>query len=140
MLKNYIKIAWRTLWQSKGTSLLNIGGLAIAMAGSILILLWVQNELRFDNYHKDADRISLLVQHHTEMDRYLSETPLSAYAAIQEAIPEVELLAMGQPSQFGGYIFEINGNRFSEKNAIYVDSNWTKMSPTRCLRVALEIL
>lgn len=138
MLKNYIKIAWRILWQSKGTSSLNIGGLAIAMAGSILILLWVQNELRFDNYHKDAERINLLVQHHTERDGYLSEVPFPAYVAIQEAIPEVEMLAMGQPSKWTGSIFEVNGNRFLEKNAIYVDSNWTKMFTYKVLKGSIR--
>lgn len=127
MLKNYFKIAWRTLWQSKGISSLNIGGLAIAMAGSILILLWVQNELRFDNYHNDAERINLLVQYHSERDAYLNEVPFPAYTAIQEALPEVELLAMGQSSEWNGSVFEVNGNQFLERNAMYVDSNWTKM-------------
>jgi len=134
VLKNYFKIAWRTLWHSRGTSFLNIGGLAIAMVGAILILLWVQNELRYDNYHKDAERIHLLVHHHTERDAYLSETPFPAYAAIQEAVPEVEMLAMGQPSKWSRIIFEVNGNRFLEKNAIYVDSNWTKMFSYKVLK------
>ncbi len=127
MLKSYLKIAWRSLWHNKGTSFLNIGGLAIAMAASILILLWVQNEVRYDNYHKDVERINLLVQYSAEREAYMTEAPFPAYAAIQEAVPEIELLAMAKPSQWSGNTFEVNGNRFLEKNALFVDSNWFKM-------------
>lgn len=138
MIKNYVKIAWRTLLQNKGISLLNIGGLAIAMAGAILILLWVQNELRFDNYHKDANRINLLVQYHAEKEAYLSETPFPAYEAIQESIPEVEVLAMAQPSLWSENIFEVNGNRFKETQALFVDSNWTKIFTYKVLKGSLS--
>ena len=44
MLKNYIKIAIRNLKARKAFSIINITGLAVGMAGAILILLWVQNE------------------------------------------------------------------------------------------------
>lgn len=138
MFKNYIKIAWRTLLQSKGMSFLNIGGLAIATAGSILILLWVQNEISFDNYHKDADRINLLVVYDTTRAEYAVQTPFPAYSAIQEAVPEVELVTIAQPSDWSSYIFEINGSRFLEKNALYVDSNWTKMFTYQVIKGSLR--
>ena len=57
MLKSYIKIAFRNLLRNKGFSMINIGGLAIGMASSILILLWVQNEMSFDRFHKKNDRL-----------------------------------------------------------------------------------
>ena len=57
MLKNYFKIAFRNILRHKGFSAINIIGLAIGIACSILILLWIQDELSFDNFHKDADRI-----------------------------------------------------------------------------------
>ena len=49
MLKNYIKIAFRNLIRKKAFSFINIFGLAIGMACTILILLWVQDELSYDN-------------------------------------------------------------------------------------------
>ena len=58
MIKNYIKIAWRNLVKSKGYSAINIGGLAIGMAVAILIGLWIYDELSFDKYHKNYDRIA----------------------------------------------------------------------------------
>jgi putative ABC transport system permease protein len=57
MLKNYLKIAYRNLNRNKGFSILNITGLAIGMASAILILLWVQNELSFDRFYKNSNRL-----------------------------------------------------------------------------------
>ena len=57
MLKNYLKIAFRNLWKSKGFSIINISGLAIGMASAILILLWIQNEMSHDTFHEKGKRI-----------------------------------------------------------------------------------
>ncbi len=57
MLKNFFKIAFRNLWRSKGFSFINISGLAIGMASAILILLWIQNEVSYDQFHEKKDRI-----------------------------------------------------------------------------------
>jgi putative ABC transport system permease protein len=57
MLKNYFKIAFRTLWRSKGFSAINITGLAIGIASAFLILLWIQNEMSYDRFHTNKDRI-----------------------------------------------------------------------------------
>ncbi|MBS1504354.1 MAG: ABC transporter permease, partial [Bacteroidetes bacterium] len=51
MLKNYIKVALRSLKAKKAFSFINITGLAVGMAGAILITLWVQNEYSFDSFH-----------------------------------------------------------------------------------------
>jgi len=58
MIRNYIKIAWRNLVKNKGYSAINIGGLAIGMAVAILIGLWIYDELSFNKYHKNYDRIA----------------------------------------------------------------------------------
>ena len=63
MIKNYFKIAWRNLIKSKGYSAINIGGLAVGMAVAMLIGLWIWDELSFDKYHKNYDRIARVMQH-----------------------------------------------------------------------------
>jgi len=63
MIKNYFKIAWRNLVKSKGYSAINIGGLAVGMAVAMMIGLWVYDELSFDKYHKNYDRIAQVMQH-----------------------------------------------------------------------------
>ena len=57
MLKNYIKVAFRNLFRKKLYSFLNITGLAIGFACSFLILFYIQDELSFDRFHANADRI-----------------------------------------------------------------------------------
>lgn len=57
MIKNYIKMAWRTLLQNKMFSLINILGLAIGMAAAAFIILWVQHEYSFEQFHQHKDRI-----------------------------------------------------------------------------------
>ncbi len=57
MLKNYFKIAFRNLARFKIYSFINIAGLAVGMAVSILIILYIQEELSYDKFHKNADRI-----------------------------------------------------------------------------------
>ena len=60
MIKNYLKIAWRSLWKQPKTTVINLVGLTIGIAASVLITLWVQNELSFDNYHQDVNDIYLV--------------------------------------------------------------------------------
>ena len=62
MIKNYFKIAWRNLKKNKMYSFINIGGLAVGMAVAMLIGLWVWDELSFDKYHKNYDRIGQVWQ------------------------------------------------------------------------------
>lgn len=57
MFKNYFKIAFRNLLRSKGFSAINICGLSIGMASAVLILLWIQNEISYDQFHTKKDRI-----------------------------------------------------------------------------------
>ena len=57
MLRNYSKIAYRNIVRHKAFAAINIAGLAIGMACSIFILLWVQNELSYDKFHKNAGTI-----------------------------------------------------------------------------------
>ena len=57
MIRNYLKIAWRNLRKRRGTSLINIIGLATGFACAILIYLFVSFHLDFDDFHSKGDRI-----------------------------------------------------------------------------------
>jgi putative ABC transport system permease protein len=64
MFSTYLKTAFRNLTRHKTYSMINIVGLAMGLTCAMLILLWVQDELSFDRYHKNADSIyRLLVQY-----------------------------------------------------------------------------
>lgn len=61
MINNYFKIAWRTLLRNKLFSSINILGLSLGIALCFLIMLFVQDELSFDKYNKNADRIARVI-------------------------------------------------------------------------------
>ncbi len=61
MFKNYFKIAWRNLIKSKAYSAINILGLSIGMAVALLIALWIWDELTFDHYHKNHERLAQIM-------------------------------------------------------------------------------
>lgn len=61
MYKSYLKIGWRNLLKSKTHSFINIGGLAVGIASCFLIGLYINDELRYDRYHDNADRIQRVV-------------------------------------------------------------------------------
>jgi ABC-type antimicrobial peptide transport system permease subunit len=58
MLRNYLKTAWRNIQTSRVYSFINIGGLAIGMSVAMIIGLWVWDEISFDKFHKNYDRIA----------------------------------------------------------------------------------
>jgi putative ABC transport system permease protein len=58
MFKTYLKVGWRNLVRDEGYSFINIGGLALGMTVAILIGLWVHDELSFNKYHDNYDRIA----------------------------------------------------------------------------------
>ena len=65
MIKNYLKIAWRNLMKNKAYSTINIGGLALGMAVTLMIGLWVYDELSHNNYFEKKDRIAQIFQSQT---------------------------------------------------------------------------
>ena len=68
MLKNYLRIAIRHLLRQPGYAALNLFGLTLGMVSSLIILLYLNQELSFDDYHKDADRIYRISTRFTESD------------------------------------------------------------------------
>lgn len=67
MIKNYVKIAWRNLIKNKVSSLINIGGLAAGIAIVLLNGLWVWDELSFNKYHANYDRIAQVITRGTDV-------------------------------------------------------------------------
>jgi putative ABC transport system permease protein len=75
MIKNYIKIAWRNLWKNNVYSFINITGLATGMAVALLAGLWIWDEVSFNSYHRNHNRLAqvFLTQTHNG-ESYTDET------------------------------------------------------------------
>lgn len=65
MIKNYLKVAWRSVIRHKAFSALNITGLAAGMAVAILIGLWINDELSYNKSFPNYDRLARVMQHQT---------------------------------------------------------------------------
>jgi len=61
MLMNLLITATRNLWRSKGSTLINISGLTLGVATSLILFLLVRSQTSFDNYHSKTDRIYRIV-------------------------------------------------------------------------------
>jgi putative ABC transport system permease protein len=93
MLRNYLKIAWRNLWKHKTFSLINIAGLAIGMATSLLILEYVSFERSFDSFHTQADKMYRIV-YNQAADNGTVTTKATTFASVgqglQNTFPEIK--------------------------------------------------
>ncbi|WP_142783834.1 ABC transporter permease [Changchengzhania lutea] len=68
MFKNYLKVAFRNLIKNKVYSLINISGLAIGMAATIMIGLWIHDELSYNNHFENKAHVAQILQHQTIND------------------------------------------------------------------------
>lgn len=62
MYKSYFKVALRNLWKHKGYSFINIFGLSVGIAAALLISIWVQYQLSFDDFHVNEERIAMVMK------------------------------------------------------------------------------
>ncbi len=127
MIKNYFKIAWRSLWKNKGYSAINIFGLTIGLSASIFIFLWVYDELSYDKFHSNANRIFKVLINNKYPDGRIETypaTPAKLKDVIKNEIPEVELAA--QYSMESELLVKHEANAFNE-NGIYADSTLFKI-------------
>ncbi|MFQ5633435.1 MAG: ABC transporter permease, partial [bacterium] len=125
MLKNYFKITLRNLHRQKIYSFINIAGLAIGMACAILILLWVQDELSYDRFHHNADRIYRIVAEWKEPALKSARTPGKLAPTIKAEIPEVVYIARVMPATKSA--FRYAEKAFYEEAIAYVDPAFFEM-------------
>jgi putative ABC transport system permease protein len=126
MLKNYFKIAFRNLLRNKAFSVINISGLAIGMASAMLILLWIQNEVSYDQFHEKKDRIyeAWNRAHFSGKLQCWNTTPKVLARTVERDIPEVEhSVRVNWPSN---YLFSIGEKRLTVQGNI-VDSNFLQV-------------
>jgi len=123
MVKKYIISAWRALVKRPGLSFIKIFGLSIGLTGSILIMLWVQNETTYDSYHNSSDRIYRITWDWVSHSNNSEYSPLLLADAAEREITEIEQTARLLTSPTIP-IIEIDGNFFAEKNCAFVDEKW----------------
>ncbi len=123
MIKNNLTIAYRNLIRKKGYSFINIAGLAIGIASSILILLFVSDELSYDRHHENADNIYRVCMNASMQGNSLRApiTPAPMAATLIADFPEVASAV--RFFNFDATPILRNGDRsYVERNFVWADS------------------
>ncbi len=123
MFKNYFKTAFRNLKRHKGYSFINISGLALGMACTILILLWVQDELSYDRFNKNTDQIYRVVKYsdYGGDKLHVALTPGPLARAMKEELPEV---LKATSFDFAGGIARYKDRLFSDVEVASVEPDF----------------
>lgn len=132
MLKNYLKIAWRSLLKNKVSSLVNSIGLTLGISACIVILIFVRYETTFDMYHSKAEQTYRVVQQYKMTDQTLhwNTTAYPLAKALRSDFPEIDMV-----TQISGPVsreFTINTDqkdavRFAEPKVFFVDPFYPKI-------------
>lgn len=128
MYKNYYKVAWRNLVKKKAYSFINIFGLGLGIACCLLIFMYVQHELSYDNYHKNKQRIFRVIHGWADGDPKdgVTSSPYWVWGnapigvALKDDFPEIEKVV-----QFSGRsdILLTNGEKvYQEEGVFFMDS------------------
>src|ERR1700748_3039548 len=120
MIKNNLRIAWRNLIKNKASSLINIGGLAVGMAVVMMIGMWIYDELSYDKYHKNYNRVAQVIQNVTnngEVQTWFS-VPYPLAAELRKSYgSDFKSVVMGAGT--GGDILALGGKKLTKKVAYF---------------------
>lgn len=92
MLKSYFKTAIRNFWRQKAYSFINVLGLSVGLASSFLILLWIQNERRYDRFHEQGDQLHRVMRNVHYSDGQIatgSSVPMPLADVLETEYPEI---------------------------------------------------
>ncbi|WP_121811771.1 ABC transporter permease [Mucilaginibacter kameinonensis] len=135
MIKNYIKTAWRNLVINRVTSLISIAGLAVGIGCFILLATYLLNELRYDRFHANANRIVRVVYNYKSSDdaeaKSVAVTPTAPVPVFKQQLQEIEdgvrIYWYNNPVQYQDKLF-------NEKRFLLADAPFFKIFSFKFLR------
>jgi len=133
MIKSYLQILFRNILRHKLISFITIFGLAIGLAGSMFIFLWVADELNFDRFHNFGDRLYRVEEDQTYSKGlyHVTVTPWPSGPVWKENIPEIENSC--RITSPGSLLFRWNDKVFNEEKVFAVDSTFFRMFTFRLI-------
>ena len=129
MLSNYLKIAFRNLRRHKTFGVINIVGLAVGLAGFLLIALYVKDELSYDRYNEHADRVYRVGR------TFLTSEGIPSLTLAQAAPPFGPLIKQDFPEaeevvrtlQTRGMVLRYGDSQFTEDDGFFAEKNLFKV-------------
>jgi putative ABC transport system permease protein len=126
MFRNNLTIAFRNLMKNKVLSFINIFGLSTGIACSLLIILFIKDELSFDKFNKDPDRVFRVVKDFVNEDGSKlpdATTPAALAPAMQKEIPGIESTVRIFSNWGSKYLLKYGDKRFYEEGVYRADSS-----------------
>ena len=120
MLRNYFKIAWRSINRHRAYSIINILGLTLGIASCLIIFLVVRNELGYDAFHKKADRIYRVTLNAIDFNPSVS---MAIIPAMRNDFPELENSSQVWYQKSG--LVKVGQFRHQEKGFAFADEQFT---------------
>lgn len=129
MIRNYVHVAFRNLLKSKGYSTINIIGLAIGLASCILISQYIYQELSYDSFFKDANRVYRVatVMKSASGTEKNAQTSMPVGPALAANYPEIR--SWTRVYYVGPTLVQYQEKKFFEHNIIFADSTFFKVFP-----------
>ncbi len=139
MIKSYFRIGWRNMLRNKGYSFINIGGLATGLAVVMLIGLWINDELSYNKYHSNYNRIARVWVNHTFNGEISSQWslpyPLSNELRTQFSDFDHVSMASWNYNHFVNY-----GEKRFTKEGMFVEPNFPQLISLKMIRGGVNAL
>ncbi len=127
MLYNYLKIAIRNLLRHKAFSFINIAGLALGMTCSILLMLWVQDEISYNRFHKNGPQLYRIMANLNWGEIQTGQnTPQPLAEALRKEIPEITHVVQMVDGDLS-VVLEANGKKNKEIKGRFLDPELFQM-------------
>jgi putative ABC transport system permease protein len=127
MFGNYLKIAFRNLVKNKVNSFINIGGLAMGITVAMLIGLWIYDELSFDKYHSEHERIALLQKNRSFNGNIITEQSMSIPLAAKLRESYGKYFEEVVASSYGGEKSLTVGEKTITKRGLFMETGGEKI-------------
>ncbi len=127
MLKNYFKLAWRNLIKDRRFAFLNLIGLSTGLACSLMIYIWVQDELHIDKFHKNDATLFQVLENRVQASGIWTakSSPVPMAEALVKDMPEVEYAAYVSPVREA--TLSVKNERNIKTSGKYADKDFFKM-------------
>jgi putative ABC transport system permease protein len=139
MIKTYFRTAWRYLLNNKATTFISVTGLAVGICCFLLLATYLLNELRYDRFHQNADRIVRVGYHYQsandDKSNDIAVTPTAVVPVFKQQLAEVAdgvriyNYSDGRPAtvQYGDHVF-------NEKSVLLADDSFFKIFSFKFLK------
>ena len=138
MIKHNFKIAWRSIWNTKSYTLINIVGLSAGLASFIIVLLYLNYELSYDKWSPELEKVYRIGLENQGDVQYNTQAPLASF--LSEKNPEITAATAIQESGDYEALLSTSEKKIYQDGFIAVDTNFLKVFPLELIQGSKNVL